>query len=185
MKKLIPVGVPWMVAPAIPKLTISSTEEGDTIVTFVGLFGYESASEGAAKGAIVDASEDIFVNPDETSSRYQLISIRFDTAGWVRRSPQYSDREVIRESDFDWSMVSGAIRAGEAVIDWRTRVSADWAETKICPNPCVYVVENSDWDVGLERDRLGLMHFLVLGESSYVEVMARGFVWCSHGNVTR
>lgn len=185
MKTLIPARVPWMVAPSAPGLTIASTEAGETIVSFVGFFDYEPASERALSVDIVDASKAAVVDPDEQSCRYQLIAVHFDTVGWFRRSPQFSDREVIRESEFDWSRIPGVIRHDEAVIDWRMRVSADWARTKICQDPNFYIVENSDWSVGSDRDVYGMKHFLILGESSFIEVLAKDYSWHSHGNVSR
>ncbi|MCE3602772.1 hypothetical protein LXA47_04055 [Massilia sp. P8910] len=184
MKLLKPLHVPWMISPSVPSLTLISKEDGEQLVKFCGFFGFEDSATTAADSIIIDDGE-LLVNPDERSSRYQLITLKFELVGWLRRCPQYSDREVIQESDYDWSAVSGCIRDDEDVDDWLLRTRQEWAAARICPNPGVYVVENSDWDVGPDKERYNLKHFLILGDSVFIEILAENCSWVSEGNLSR
>jgi hypothetical protein len=186
VKRLMPLAVPWMISPSMPSLTLISDEDeqGRHLVQFCGLFGFEDGVARAADAIIVDDGK-LVVNAHETSARYQLICLQFDLLGWMRRSPQVSDREVIHESDYDWSCVPGWKRDCEEIDDWLARCQHDWAATRICPNPGVYVVENSDWNVGPDKERFKLEHFLIVGESISIEILARACSWVSKGNVAR
>jgi len=185
MKLLRPLSAPWMIDPSMPKLTLISEENGRQLVKFCGLFAYGSVASAPVESVIVDDGDALLVNLNEKSARYQLISLRFELLGWLRRYPQYSDREVVHESDYDWSCVSGCIRNDESVDDWIKRYQQEWIDTGVCPNPGAYVVENSDWDVGPDKDRYNLKHFLIIGESTFIEVLAQDCSWISEGNISR
>jgi len=184
VKLLKPLSVPWMISPSVPKLTLISEEDGKQQVKFCGFFGYEDHALARGSSIVVDDGT-LLVNPNEKSARYQLISLEFEMVGWLRRYPQYSDREVIRESDYDWSCVSGCIRNNEAIDSWGLRFQQEWVNTKICPNPGIYVVENSDWEVGPDKERYDLKHFLILGDSVFIELLAQNCLWRSEGNLSR
>ena len=184
MKILKPLSVPWMICPSVPKLTLISEEDGEQLVRFCGFFGFEDLATTVMDKISVD--DDVLVaNSNEISLRYQLISLKFECVGWLRRNPQYSDREVIKESDYDWSAVSGCIQNGEGIDDWLIRSQQEWMETRVCPNPGVYVVENSDWNVGPDKGRYNLKHFLILGDSISIEILAQDCSWISEGNLSR
>ncbi|MFB9240961.1 hypothetical protein IV454_17890 [Massilia antarctica] len=184
MKLLKPLSVPWMISPSVPRLTLFSEEDGKQLVKFCGFFGFEDPGTTAMDSIIVDDGS-LLVNPNEVSARYQLISLQFEGVGWLRRSPQYSDREVIQESDYDWSCVGGLIRENEDVGDWLIRTQQEWTDTRTCSNPGAYIVENSDWDVGLEKTIYNLKHFLILGDSVFIEILAQDCSWLSEGNLSR
>ena len=181
MKILKPLLVPWMIAPSLPRLTLISEEDGENSVRFRGFFGFEGAGNTRQDSILVDNAA-LAVNKNEPSARYQLISVKFEMLGWLRRSPQISDREVICESDYDWSNVPGVIRDGEGVTEWRTRFAREWRETRICPNPGAYIVGNSDWEVGPPKAKFNLNHFLILGDACSVEILAKNQTWTSEGN---
>ncbi len=182
MKLLKPLLVPWMIAPSLPKLTLISEEDGTHFVKFRGFFGFEGVANNSQESVIVDGVT-LEARKVGLPARYQLISLKFDLVGWFRRSPQYSDSEVIRETDYDWSCVPGVIRDHESVTDWRIRFLKEWNDSRICPNSGVYVVENSDWDVGPDKARFNLNHFLIVGESCFIEILAKGCTWMSEGNI--
>lgn len=173
-----------MVSPSVPKLTLISEEDGEQLVRFCDFFGFEELAATTMDQVIVD-NDALSVGCNEMSSRYQLISLKFECVGWLRRNPQYSDREVIQESDYDWSCVSGCIQNNEDIDDWLIRSQQEWMDTRICPNPGVYVVENSDWNVGPEKERYNLKHFLILGDSVSIEILAQNCSWVSEGNLSR
>lgn len=114
---------------------------------FRGFFGIEGAGKTQQDSILVENAA-LTVNKNEPSARYQLISVKFEMLGWLRRSPQISDSEVIREAEYDWSKVPGVIRDGEGIAEWRTRFAREWGDTRLCPNPGAYIVGNSDWEVG-------------------------------------
>jgi hypothetical protein len=114
---------------------------------------------------------------------YQLLWLDFEKVGWVRKSPQYSDSEVVDESRYDWSCVKGRPQPNEKPADWHMRVMQDWNVTRISPDPSVYIVENSDWNNDESR-RLGLTHYLILGEYCYIEILAGSMEWSSKGSLS-
>ena len=184
MKLLKPLIVPWMVAPSCPNLTLTASESGEHEIEFSGFFGFEPSCAAPMESIIVDEGT-LKVNPNEKSATYQLISLKFDLVGWFKRSPQFSDEEVIKESDYDWSFVPGYYRDEENLAEWLRLQQQDWEKTRICNNPGVYIVENSDWNIGPDKERFSLKHFLIVGELSYIEIMAKSCIWESRGNLSR
>jgi hypothetical protein len=182
LQKLIPLPVPWMVSPSTPNLVVTTGEGDDALVEFVGLFGAES--EGArdlppAHVMVAPAAPQLA--PDLKSGRYQKVSIRFRTAGWVSRNAQHSDREVVDESLFDWSNVPGACHDGDPGT-FRTRMQERWQKTGIAPNPGFYIVENSTWRTA-QAQRWKLRHYLILGDQCSIDLLAQDFEWESKGRV--
>ena len=183
MKKLFPLSVPWMISPSMPNLKLMLEENGSALVQFFGLFGYEPLTESdAAKPDLGQGTRGLRLDPNMKRARHQLISMAFKNVGWLLRSPQHSDREVVNESLFDWSDVRGRMRADEAAVEWQRRCLEEWRETRIAPDPSVYIVTNSDWNAR-EAKQWGLKHYLVLGDSSSIEVLAQDFEWSSEGGV--
>lgn len=154
MKLLEPLQVPWMVAPTLSRIRMNSQEGGALEIRFVGFLRCEPAED----------------------ARYQTIAISFVDAHWLRRSPQHSDRAVIDEAAFDWSLVAGVLSGGESIAEWRARCASEWLRSGIAPNPCAYIVRNSDWNA-TEAVRYGLKHYLIVGDESSVEVLASGLRW--------
>ncbi|GAA4800310.1 hypothetical protein [Lysobacter hankyongensis] len=182
MKKIIPVSFPWMVSPSTPMLRLIVDENGDCLVRFVGFFLNES-KQNADSINVVDAYDGLTIDPEDKCGSYQLISLSFLDAGWSRRSPQHSDRQVVDESLFDWSQIEGQIKAGEDAVSWQARFRSKWNETGVCPDSSVYIVEDSEWAKEVGSGRYEMKHYLILGESSYVEVLAKDFRWVSEGSL--
>lgn len=183
MNRLVPLEVPWMVAPSMPSLKLYSEEYGSTKVELFGFFGFVSDDQDASRVSVPKFDNDgILLDPNDTGGRYQLIWLNFEDVGWVRRCPQHSDNEVVDESEFDWSCVKGRPRPNEVPRDWHARVMKDWSATRISPDPSVYTVEDSNWE-NEESKRFGLKHYLILGEFCYIEVLARSMQWTSKGSL--
>lgn len=187
MKKLTPLQVPWMVSPSLPGMKLVSDDDGDATLQLVALFGGEPELESvrgvdaSMAGASVGVGmRGVTLDPSNKSGRYQLVKLTFKNAGWVCRSPQHSDLEVVDEGTFDWSAIGGRIRSAEQVHEWRNRCLLAWRSTKIAPDPGAYIVSNSDWH-SQEAERWGLKHYLILGDTSYVEVLAQDIEWESEG----
>lgn len=148
---LKPLPLAYMVSPSVPFLEVAASEDTAASPTVVGFFA---------------------THIDGSSSRARLV---FKTGLWVRLSPSYSDREVVREADYDWSAVP-QLSAGADYRETRLRRDELWRTTGVCPDPHAYEVVGSEWlaahdePVGPDRDRLH--HYLVLGHDAYVEVLA-------------
>jgi hypothetical protein len=185
MRKLVSLHVPWMVSPSMPSLKLMSEENGDTVLQFVGLFLCEqevasSAHAGTSGSSIGVGLRGVTLDPSNKGGRYQLIDLTFKGVGWLRRSPQHSDREVVEEAAFDWTGIKGRKRADEEIGDWVQRCDHECRSTGISPDPSAYLVSNSDWYAN-EAARWGLKHYLVLGESISIEVLASDIKWESRG----
>ena len=62
---------------------------------------------------------------------------------------------------------------GQDIDEWNRYFSTEWRRTSRCPDPGMYEILYSAWlqDVGAR----GLKHFLVIGEDSYIEVLAESW----------
>lgn len=180
MKKLLPIAVPWMIAPSRPNLKLIATEDEAVLVQFAGFFGFEENSEFDENDQVI-LFDNVSINPSIRTGRYQMIVVNFSNVGWIRRSPQYSDREVIDESLFDWSDIDGKKSDEESISSWHNRFMQTWGKTKICPNPSFYLIEGSDWISESDMKKWNLKHYIVLGESSSIEILAQGYEWESKG----
>lgn len=74
----------------------------------------------------------------------------------------------------------GAIRVGEEVPTWLERHAKEWKDTEISPNPGIYMIANSDWHAA-EAEQWKLNHYLIVGYSSSVEILAQDVKWISDG----
>lgn len=157
-KSLHPLQVPWMIAPSLSRISLSSQEDGLLEIKFVGLMRCEAADR----------------------DRYQRIVVSFVNAPWLRRNAQLSDREVVEEAAFDWSLVPGVRSATESISAWRDRCVDEWISSGIAPNPCAYIVRDSDWN-RKEAARHDLKHYLFVGDESSVEVLGGPMQWRSIG----
>lgn len=179
MKKLIPFNVPWSVSPSSSNLKITCEEDGDTLVQFFGLFGHPSdADEEATNEQASSDTDTLIIDPALIYRHYRLISLKFKNVGWVLKNIQHSDIEVIDESQYDWSEVPGAIRSGEEISAWQERYAKEWKETEIAPDPAAYIISNSDWHTA-EAGKWRLNHYLIIGHSSSIEILAQDVEWTS------
>lgn len=183
MKKLIPLNVPWSVSPSSPNIKIICEEDGDTLVQFFAFFGFiPHTGKEITREQVIVGTDGLTIDPTLKHGRYHLISLTFKNVGWVLRNIQHSDIEVIDESQYDWSEVRGAIRSGEDISTWKQRYAKEWKDTEISPDPAIYVVTNSDWHSD-EAEKWNLNHYLIVGYSSSVEILAQDMEWASEGVV--
>lgn len=184
MKKLLPMPVPWMISPSKPNLKLIVTEDEKAQVQFVGFFGFEKNIEVDEKDKDqILLFDNVGIYPNIKFGRYQMISMNFSNIGWIKRTPQYSEREVVDETIFDWSDVGGRKLAQEDIAAWRNKFMQTWSAERVCPNPSFYLVENSDWISQSEMKKWGLKHYLILGESSSIEILAQAYDWDSKGSM--
>jgi hypothetical protein len=104
-------------------------------------------------------------------SRVRLI---FRSGLWVRWSPAHSDSEAVRKADYDWSGVP-ELRPGPDFYETYVQERKKWTETGLCPDPHVYVVQESPWAREISQNVAGserYRHYLVLGHDAYAEVLA-------------
>jgi hypothetical protein len=141
-----------MVSPSVPLLRVSAGENGVVAPTTVEF-----------NASYADGAE----------ARLRLV---FDRGGWLRLTPSYSDTEVVREDDYDWSDTFPLIPGPDAAAAL-SRFSELWRATGRCPDPRAYEVHDSPWlaEVQAQGAGFGFRHYLILGHDRYVEVLATGW----------
>lgn len=150
---LEPLSMPWLVSPSVPLVRVEAGEDSISAPTTVSSFG---------------------THMDGSNSRVKLI---FRAGLCVRLSLSYSDVEVVRDADYDWSGVL-RLSAGPDYEESRRRRRDYWQTTGHCPDPRAYEVKDSVWLNELSSPTaLGesLRHYLILGHDAYVEVLAIGW----------
>ncbi|MCP4600755.1 MAG: hypothetical protein GY847_09520 [Proteobacteria bacterium] len=187
LQQLIPVEVPWQVSPSTPCLRLMAdevAENGSAEVQFVAHFGLEDLQCDPAKTqreviVVEDPGRYSKIQEPSLDSPYRLVRIRFRNGLWARISPSYSDSEVLQEAVYDWRGVSGRYTGG-AAEDWLHVFKKTWLDTSVCPDPGMYVVENSRWLRDIEKQRgprRELRHYIILGHDAYIEVLAESWEW--------
>lgn len=154
LPRLEPLPLAYMVSPSVPFLELSSSEDPGASPTTVSFFA---------------------THRDGSTSRMRFV---FRSGVLARLSPAYSDREVVKESDYDWSSVP-RLDPGPSYHDSVRRLQELEKSTGLCPDPNVYdvvgspLLVNHDHRVG--REQQYLHHYLVLGHDAYVDVLATGW----------
>jgi len=185
---LKPLHVPWMVSPSTPFLVMHFSESGGDdgdFPSYVEFIAYnrlfkEELAEGTSGRYVQVVSPPplgFFRSIDgESAGAYQLVRLQFSCASQARVLPSFSDSQVIEESAYDWSLVTGAWDGQEDIRDWLKRGNEDWRETGLSPNPGAYEVERSHWlqKSGPSTDDDQWHHYLVVGHDCYAEVIAQG-----------
>ena len=179
--KLLPVTVPWKIDPGAPYLTLQTSSTGEPVsATFVAYFKLDELAAKATRSTEpVIASEPAEFEPRslELKAAFRLVRVFFmqGRAGRVCRA--FADHEVVREADFDWEAVASSPRPDEPPEMTVRRVRDLWVMTGICPDPCMYEVEDSPWlrESGISDPIWH--HYLLLGHDDYVEVIAQSWKW--------
>jgi hypothetical protein len=114
---------------------------------------------------------------DEGEHPYHLVRMNFDDGLAYRVTDRFADGEIIREDDYDWSAIPGALRPGEDSVGNIERTTRFWLERGISPDAGAYVIEKSPWLRKLGARANGMRHFMILGDDDYVEVIARDASW--------
>ena len=106
-----------------------------------------------------------------------MIRIVFKNGLRLRETLARSDREVVEEAKFDWSIIQGTRLRGESIPDYIARSNELWVSTGISPDPAMYEIEDSLW--AAEHSGFGddLHHYLIIGEEAYLEILAEGWTW--------
>ena len=166
--RLSPVDVPWQVSPTTPYLRLRVSESDDdqpTEVSFVGYYG-PVALPNWEPG-----------QPQQSAagpSSYHLRVI-FEQGRWARFSPALLDADPIDESRYDVQ----ALRLDDdrsRPVHERVKAGWDaWRRTGRCPDPNMYAVTESEWLRDLGGPAHGLVHFIIVGHDSFIEVVAKGW----------
>lgn len=149
------------------------------MVEFVAYFGCNDNSGHSGENILVVRPPRAFqASTEAEKAPYRLMRIAFKGCISARMCPAYSDTEVVDESAFDWSKISGRWTAGDDIFAYLSRQRALWHETGICPDPQAYEVALSPWAASFrsqyDSDQRW-KHYLILGHDSYVEVIAEGY----------
>lgn len=153
--RLVPVEVPWMVSPSGGIVELRTFEAEPTQIVVV-----------VSWGPLSDTQD---------NSRCDHVRLTFD-AGWVRKTPIQGQSPVMFEGAFDCAdvpLVNISSQPESALEAFQQR----WRESGTCPDPRVYRVEGSRWvsEAGALKGRC--IHFLVLGQDAYAEVLSNAWAW--------
>ena len=154
---MIPVKVPWRIAPSTPFLKLTVNEFEPAQVEFLAHFNPHISDK-----------------EDE-----RIVTITF-TGVWCFRGTSAPDEgySPINESSYDWSEIQPPLpREAEALDAWTKQFNHKWESSKICPDPGMYEVRNSDWSSLAQSDKAEYTHFLIVGEAKYVEILSRTWSW--------
>jgi hypothetical protein len=179
--KLSPVRVPWMISPSTPFLKLEEPRVGDLVrVTFAGYFRPDDRKKRENMSSLPEIVESVpaFVpRPFSDKSAYRMVRVSFEDGLRYRVCHAVSDIEVIRESDFDWSLVP-IRRPGEKILEAQRRKAELWIQTGICPDPRMYEILGSPWIAELKlTDPLPWHHYTLLGHDEFIEVIGRSWTW--------
>jgi len=181
-QKLLPAAVPWQVSPSTPFLRLLASEGDEpTAVTFVANFRPSERMVETTVGfdlvEVVEPSWDPGLADDSPEGPWRTVKISFTRGHWARFSPSYGDHEVVDESAYDWTAVSGQWSPEEDIAEHLRRFDELWAETGLCPDPGFYQVIGSAWLEEVAKGNLVYKHYLALGSDAYVEVIAAEATW--------
>lgn len=144
-------------------------------MTFLAHFGlrgtrvWQQLKVGVDVAQVTGHSES--VSNDGTTA---LVTMTFKHGLWVRMTPAFSDESVLDPDEFDDSLIPYAASEQDPE-KWLEDFGSLWLKSGNCPDPGVYIVEQSNWNPsGLHND---FTHYLIEGHDSYVEVLAKGISW--------
>jgi hypothetical protein len=200
--KLLSVQVPWKVSASTSFLNLLIGEVPDshpTEVTFLSFDLTEEIDPSVFREVDLDdlpSSEELIINPNmDFDPRDKVVKVAFKYGACARIYPIYSgvSGELIPYSLYDWSEIKYHLDL-ESKSEWdieeleesKKLANRFWQQTGFCPDPHMYVVENSPWlqelqanglckgnkDMGITFD-----HYLIIGHSCYIDVIAEGWSW--------
>jgi hypothetical protein len=112
----------------------------------------------------------VFLDKPTASVRIELV---FRGTCRAEFSVSHSDKEVVREEEYDWSEVPNF---GMQSLDVSDPFQVEWAKTGFCPDSGMYEVKESCWVLDSPRVK-NHKHFLILGHDVYVQVLAESWEW--------
>lgn len=188
--QLVPLVVPWSVAPSTPYLQLCADEECKAFVTFIGFFAfYEGDNQIDPKdigpdGRLLPSAGTTNVDPHKTDGRYQQVRVDFTSVYCACLSAPMSSKKIFDTDLYELSPVlgQGQKQSSKDYLDWYNGL---WHSTRECPDPSAYEVIESSWlkEKRFAGARGGLCHYVIVGEDAYVEVAARGWSWKSEGTI--
>ncbi len=149
-----PLKTPWMLSTTERELQLEETEPRSLQVSFLGFFGN-------------------FINDGDSENVYQDVTILFLGVFKYKYFADYSKDDAKRIDDYNWDRIPEYRDEEGSLAGHQDKFNEIWRKTGRCPNPAVYVVENSDW-VKSESSSEMLKHYLLLGGDYNLEVLAEG-----------
>jgi hypothetical protein len=168
---LRPAEVPWQVSPSAPFERFTATEETVDIDLVVFLGNHVVEQEIEAREAAMEPIDDATYN----RLGYRDARLSFHGIAAWRASPPQLPHALIDESAFNLSELTAAV--GGAGMPRREAFRRAWHERGLCPDPRFYEVIGSAWKRTLGLKRSGARHWMVLGHSVVVEILAAGFTY--------
>jgi hypothetical protein len=179
--RLCGINVPWAISPSTAFLRLSWAEGviDGALVEFVAYYKcfHHGGSQSPDQIQIVNTPDRFESRHDELNVPYRIVRATFEGVSFLRVQPAISDTQVIDDDAFDWTGISGAYQDGESAEEYVRRSTRQWIETGLCPDSGMYVVELSAWLRELGRDGTGEQHYLLVGNETSVEIIAKKWRW--------
>jgi hypothetical protein len=180
--RMVAAEVPWQVAVDAPFLELVTEPDGTPrSATFTAYFKRVlREGEEWLGGTVTVVREPSPFRPAKLDElgEYHRVRLRFLGGVIARLLPSRSESEDIDYQAYDWSGVPAAnLQPGESVEELLDRRDRYFLATGLSANPRFYIVENTSWLAEEAPGRDDLHHYVLLGDETYLEVIAAGWEW--------
>jgi hypothetical protein len=172
-QKLVPVEVPWRVAPSDGLSSFSGTE-GTVAIRLIAFFGKHAAER---ERLAIERTMGTVTDDAANKLGYREVELRFPFVSAFRMMPPSGPAKLIDEARFDWSGVPLHELQLTAFSAWRDEHARRWAADGRCPDPRFYQVIDSELLEQLGLSPARHKHLIVLGHDAYCDVVCREFSW--------
>ncbi len=147
---VMPLELPWMLSTSVTAFRVAWHENGDAVVLADVYLGAHCGEE------------------------FRRVRIDFRAAAYVLTCGWYNDYCDIANGAYCWSSVRSSTLSVSNLEEQLASFAATWADTGVCSDPHLYIVQNSKLAATLP---VAATHFLLTGPESYIEVIAQSFDW--------
>ena len=161
---LKPVKVPWQVTSAVPYLKVVLDETGMIEASF-----YANVLK-----VVSNREENSMEVPDLEDEARVVVTFR---GAYLLASHTGGDGEnSFNYNDFDTTLIKLSVPDSD-YVRWGLEFRKQWLTTQFCPDPNMYEVINTRWSPAIGGYEEGYVHYIILGEQIYVDIMARDWSW--------
>jgi len=190
LPQLLNINVPWSISQSCAFLRLNWEESQSSVnIDFVAYFKqcdssiaepggiFQISPEPGSSVQISSEPKSFIQSHDHIQCTFRMVRLVFTNIAFVRIRPSYSEHHVIDEAKYDWRGVPGAYMENEDPEDFLKRTTQLWMDTGVCPDSQVYKVENSSLLKQIEGVENSDSHFLVLGNESSIDIVAKEMKW--------
>ena len=172
----MPVRVPWMIS-SPPHFQVWTSDDGVVrAIAFIAFFKLETANNVPTVddtcALIIEPPSDFIPSGTFEGAPYRLVRVSFESAIYS----EVSDREF-PDDDFDWSEVPFSKTPFNSVTEYLKAADGYLFETSTVPDPGVSEVKCSPLLEKLRVDPDTYSHFVLVGEDSFFDVVAKDWKW--------